>query len=438
MLARATLYFPPGTWIEWFSWQAHVGAAPDGSFFQRFYALEEMPLFSPAGAIVPLRTLPDEDADAARGAGHADVLGTSGEVPAALTLWVFPPAANSLGGVEPGAPWSVRHASSARLYDDDGLSVAYAANAAGEFLWTELACEWQRSTLLEEVLASGEAASEADLEEARRLGAELGTRDRVTCSVGVPQGRTFAAFPLVRTYTLRFIAAFPPESVLVNQNADEFFQPAAFHGERGPSGNFGEGARWPAGANSWAYDAAQTSVYVHVGLPASPSNALSVSLTWPRGARADDALLTSALARKAGRAQAAKREMARISWSAFPVDVRRVLAAANVGARAEEVLDRRNVAGGATAASCAEVRAMLAGLHADLVAGVAEVDALEALLRAAGALPPLPQQQQQQQAGIGADGEPLPGDGEAGGSPEQHAAAGALATMRALLVNGIS
>ena len=52
VLARTTVYFPPGVWIEWFSLQAHVGPAPDGAFYQRQFTLEEMPIFSPAGTIL--------------------------------------------------------------------------------------------------------------------------------------------------------------------------------------------------------------------------------------------------------------------------------------------------------------------------------------------------------------------------------------------------
>ena len=422
-------------WIEWLSWQAHTGPAPDGAFFQRLYTLEEMPLFSPAGAVLPLRTLPDQGAAAARAAGHADALGTAGEVPGALDLWVFPPGPDSLGGAEPGAPWATRFASSGRLYDDDGLTVAYSANAAGEFLWTEVACEWQRTTLLQEVVSSGLQETEDSLERARALGADTGLRDRLVCTVRVPEGRAFAAFPLARTYSFRVLAAHAPESVRVGQNADDFEQFAGFYPERGPNGGaadaaWGDGARWPANANAWSWDAAQACAWVHVGLPAATSNPTRVTLTWPRGARADDPVLTSAVARKVSRAQAAKREMARISWSAFPADVPRLLGAANVAARAEEVLERHNVAGGATAASSAEVRALLEGLHGELEAAVAEVNALEQRLRDDGVLPP-------REAAIGADGEAEAGAG-APASAEAYAAQSAVATMRALLVNGVS
>ena len=119
-----TFWAPPGKWIEWFSWEAFTSPPPHGAFFSRRYAIGEAPIFSPPGAIIPLRTLP------ADGGG---VLGLSSTVPAALTLYVF-------GGVE--VPRGGAVTTRARLYDDDGVSVGY---EHGEFHWTDVACEWTRA-----------------------------------------------------------------------------------------------------------------------------------------------------------------------------------------------------------------------------------------------------------------------------------------------------
>ena len=410
-LARNIIYFPHradgGAWIEWGTWQAHIGPAPEGAFYERHYALDEVPLFSPAGAVIALRTLPDQDAQAAEGAGHTDVVGTAGEVPAALTVWVFPPGPGRLGGTDaPGGEedTSVRFSSVGRIYDDDGRTLAYSPRAADQALWTDVVCEWRRAVGVPHPEAPGGAA-----ERARDLGFDLSVRDVVSCTIQPPVGHPFEAFPAERTYTFRFLATFPPESVVVAQNYDDNQQPAAWHNAEGPD-IWGDGARFPPRTNAWSYDGAQACTWVHLGFPSNPSNPVHVTLTFAPGALADDPVLTSAVARKVARAQQAKREMGRSSWYAFPVDIPRVLGVANLAARTEELLDSHNIAGGATSESTALLRSLYQQLHFDIEAGLAEVDELERRLE-----------------GL-----------REGGGPEGEAAGKTVAAMRSLLRNAIS
>ena len=121
---------------------------------------------------------------------------------------------------------------------------------------------------------------------------------------------------------------------------------------------------------------------------------LALSVTWPRGADASDPLLTSALARKIARAQAAKQQVNLASWAVVPADVPAMLAAAGVPARVEEAVARAHARAaaasggenddgdggddGAMAAMVARVRGLYAGLRVNLTDAVAEVDALAA------------------------------------------------------------
>jgi alpha-glucosidase len=381
-LAKQIIYFPPGSWIEWGSWQAHSGSFPDGDFYTRGYTLDEVPAFSPAGAILPLRTLPDQTARSAWDAGHSDLLGTASEVPSALTFWVFPPGPHSLGGIAHGEPNAVRFSSRGSLYDDDGSSLAYVQNAASQFVWTDTTCEWWRSTSEDEPSLGGNDSDEesSPAEKARRLGFDLKVRDQLRCEIHPPNGKTFPSFPLTRTYLVRFISTFPPESVYIVEDYDEHMQPAAWHNAEGPSDTWGDGSRFPQGINSWAYDATTASTWVSIGLPSNPSAPVSVTLTFAPGALADDPVLTSAIARKVSRAQQTKTEISKISWSAFPVDIPSVLKVANIASIADDLLDSLNVAGGATSLSSAMLRGVFEGLHGDISRGLEEVDVLEARL----------------------------------------------------------
>lgn len=269
-----TFWAPPGKWIEWFSWEAFTAPGPHGAYYSRHYAIGETPLFSAPGTIVPLRTLPSN------GGG---VLGISATVPTAVTLYIF-------GGVEvaPGETVVTR----TRLYDDDGVSVAY---ERGEYLWTEVACAWYR--------AGSDAADDAD---------------SVTCTVHAPTGAGFPKMPAQRTYVLRFLASFPPASVEVNGQAVE-------HDPLGTPDANGDNDAWLAGSNAWSYDGASTSTWVHLGEAQPVATATAVTLRFARGLYAADPLLTSGFARKVARATACKEEIDALYGALFTSDVEPLL-----------------------------------------------------------------------------------------------------------------
>ncbi len=334
-LAPTTIWFPPGPWIEWFSWQAH--SAPEGgAAYERRFTLEETPIFSRPGTLVPLRTL-----DGTRGG-----VGTAVDVPDALTLWVLPvgPAAELGAGLPPLA-------FSARVYDDDGVSTAYAE--AGAFAETRVECKWVRSA------GKGGAAD----------------ADAVDCAVAPPGGKLFAEFPQRRSWTLRFIGTWPPAAVALNGKS------LPLEGVAAPDA-WGDGAAWPAdGSPAWAYAGYQAATWVHTG-PLPTDKPLTVSLRFPPGARANDPLLTSALPRKMARAAAAKTTMNLASWSVHPVDVPAILAAAGAGAAVEEAVWRAAEAGGD---ATPEVRRIYEALGPNLAKGVKETEAL--LERGVGGAP---------------------------------------------------
>jgi hypothetical protein len=145
--------------------------------------------------------------------------GTAVEVPDALTLWVFPPAHGSLAVRGTPAVFSVR------VYDDDGVSMAY--SSAGAYWWTNVTCSWAR-----EISA---LVQDAALEPA--VGA-----DSVTCTIGPAGGGVFPEMPLYRTWTVRFIATWPPAAVTVG-GALASASPAAV-----PDA-WGDHAAWPRGHN---------------------------------------------------------------------------------------------------------------------------------------------------------------------------------------------
>jgi hypothetical protein len=281
-------------------------------------------------------------------AGAGGVVGTAVDVPDAMTLWVLPPPPARRAPRAGGALF----ASAARLYDDDGVSLAY---AGGAFRWTNLSCAWSR--------AGGADAAPA-------------TVDSLACSLAPGGGAGFPELPRARAWTVRVVGAWPPAAVAV-AGAPAAAAPAAV-----PGGRYGEGARWPAGGAAWAYDGATASLWLHA--PAADADApLALAVTWPRGADASDPLLTSALARKIARAQAAKQHVNLASWAVVPADVPAMLAAAGVPARVEEAVARAHAGAGAgggggaaMAAMIARVRGLYAGLRGNLTDAVAEVDAL--------------------------------------------------------------
>jgi hypothetical protein len=312
-----TFWAPPGRWVEWFSWEAFTSPAPAGAFFSRRYAIGEMPLFSPPGAIIPLRSLP---------AGGGGVLGISSTVPPALTFYIF-------SGVQ--VPRGETTVTRARYYDDDGVSVGY---EHGEFLWTEVACAWHRA-----------AASGSDA-------------DAVTCTIAPPTGAGFDAMPARRAYTLRFLASLPPARVELDGAA------VAYDALARPDAQ-GDNAAWDeAGAAGWTYDGGSASTWVHLGAPRAVAAPTEVRLTFARGVAAADALASAGFARKLARATACKEEIDALYGMLFTSDVEPLL---NVTAAAT----RMTVAAGAGAGGAAAVLQTLAAVPGYLRASLEEMRA---------------------------------------------------------------
>ena len=352
-LSRSEIWFPPGTWIEWFSWQAHTAPAPSGAVFGRRFALAEAPVFSPAGAIVPLRTLPGSGART----GEGDAVGTAVDVPDAITLWVFPPPPGSL---QPGAELSF----STRLYDDDGVSVAYATSDA--YGWTNISCSWSRA----ELVAVDSSDSSFDPV----------AQDSVHCSIRPGGGNGFAEMPTARSWTLRFISTWPPAGVTVGGVSAIVVQEAV------PDA-WGDNAAWPTGASAstpvWAYAGGQASTWLHAGAPSPVDAALEIELTFPSGALADDPLLTSAIARKIARGQAAKHVLNAVG-AAVAADARGVLRVARTGAVVEAAIAGAYAGDGAFNAESVDsmvdaVRTAYADLGDALHSALDDVNGLENL-----------------------------------------------------------
>jgi Glycosyl hydrolases family 31 TIM-barrel domain/Glycosyl hydrolase family 31 C-terminal domain/Domain of unknown function (DUF5110) len=97
LLARASVWLPPGDWLEWSSGTMLHG----GRTIDRAFALDEIPLYARAGAIIPMQRVGQH-----AGSGSAD--------PLVLTLI-------------PGASGETR------VYEDAGDSLGY---RAGEYAWT--------------------------------------------------------------------------------------------------------------------------------------------------------------------------------------------------------------------------------------------------------------------------------------------------------------
>jgi len=108
-LARKIVWIPDGAWIEWSTGSRFVGP----EVIERNYALDEVPVFLKAGAIVPMQPK----------------MKFSNEKPVdPLILTVFP------GG-----------AGSTRVYEDGGNSLGYQKN---ESAWTTVATETRNATTL--------------------------------------------------------------------------------------------------------------------------------------------------------------------------------------------------------------------------------------------------------------------------------------------------
>ena len=336
------VWVPPGSWIEWFSWSAVRGSAfgdkdappaptgatarsytGEGSYIIRNYSISEMPIFSRPGAIIPQRTLPDatsvsgggvratphrvDGAEAGDGslgapppAGGSSLLGLASQPYDDLTLWVLPLTPDS----------EIDITTSARLYEDDGLSRA--AEESGEFAWTALNCTWSRGVA--EVTASGVSGFFKKI-----IGGAK--QDSVTCVIGAPVGGPggTAGVPDTRAILWRFIGSFPPSTVLVDGVVVTRDQPAA------PDSS-GDNGGWLAGANNWAYGGSTLSTWVRIGARVAAAEAHTVTLRWAPGLEANDPMLTSGYARILARALVCKDEVDRGYSLVFPSDAEPLLA----------------------------------------------------------------------------------------------------------------
>jgi len=106
-LVQLQVWIPPGQWIEWFSGLAFTGPA----VVTRQFALDDIPVYVKAGAIVPLEAPED----------RASLIGGSKELPSTLTFAVFASKAATHGETN--------------VYEDDGNSTNYQND--GNFAWTK-------------------------------------------------------------------------------------------------------------------------------------------------------------------------------------------------------------------------------------------------------------------------------------------------------------
>lgn len=286
-LTNWTYWMPPGAWVEHTSGELFK-VGPRGAFVSRNFSLSEMPLYSAPGTIVPMRTLPS-------GSQAGGVLGLSSQQPDDLTVLVLP-------GVSPDPGASV--SKSTRLYDDDGASIGY---EEGEFHWTGMGCTWNKAAT-----AAGS--------------------DTLTCTVEPPTGAGYPGFPAARRYAFRFPGTWAPASVTLT--AGGATSPVR-HDPYGHPDSLGEDASWAAGEQTWSYEGQTLSTWVRLETPLSTASAFTVTLTFPAGARLDDAALTSGFYRKVQRALSCKIDFNEHYGVVFPVDIEMLLNVTAAPARLE-------------------------------------------------------------------------------------------------------
>jgi Glycosyl hydrolases family 31/Domain of unknown function (DUF5110) len=285
-----TFWVPPGSWIEHGSFQKLSSPVDgEGMYIMRNFSLHEFPLFYRPGAIIPQLTLSPD----------LGVLGLASEVPRDLTVTVIPGVSFS---PSPNDGNGFSFTSSFKLYDDDGLTVAY---ESGAYFWTTIKCKWARK-----ITSAGLFSSSSSV-------------DSITCSINRPSGQGFPEFPSQRSYSFRFPSTWIPERVSVSKNggqeeaipADPFAYPTAA----------GEDARWsPKLPFSWSYEGSTLSTWVRVN--SVPTNSpFSITLTFPAHAKVDSSLLTNGFARHIYRANFCKQEFDKHYGLVYPSDVEPLL-----------------------------------------------------------------------------------------------------------------
>ena len=329
-LVEWTVWAPPGPWIEWFSWASIQGrkssasasefsiedlaanaggwsvGASSGSYLSRNFSISEMPIYSPPGAIIPMRNIPD-------GASQS-VLGLSTQQWSDMAFWIMPLVEES--GLKDSGVVKTRET----LYDDDGLSIDYDNVEGALYYKTEVSCTWERSTENggESLLGAvgrqffGSRKDKGEGKETSQGG------DLITFTINEAVGKGFVGFPSARTYTLRFIGTLPPFSIKVDGKDATRDQAAS-------PDDSGENSMWESQKNSWAFHGPSLSTYVRLGVPLSTRSSHKVELRFSKDVKIDNELLTSGIARATARTLACKDEIDRHYGLVYPPDVQPVL-----------------------------------------------------------------------------------------------------------------
>lgn len=304
-MTTTSLWMPPGTWIEWFSWTELPITSSNGHTLQRTYALEDTPVFSRSGSIIPLLT-------------HVHGTGITARVIDDVTFQVMPMYDVSRGAAACGVPSSATRSIS--MYDDDGATIAY---TRGEHVHYNVTCTWRAS--------SGGSG--------------------IVCVIGASVG-TYTGAPAARAYTLRFIGTLPPASVRVNGVY-------ALHTQSSAPDARGDAAAWRADVPlAWAFEAETASTYVRVQSPASVHAEVEVVLHYAGaafgapsecGSSRTVSVLGRGHARIIARAKEAKYVMNRVAWAAYGEDVPTLMRIIGTQARVERIMRAATVEGGSSA-----------------------------------------------------------------------------------------
>jgi alpha-glucosidase (family GH31 glycosyl hydrolase) len=121
-LASKSIWLPPGVWFEITT--SMVYQSPESLMVTKDYDLTEIPLFVPAGSVVPMRDL-------------TAFIGAAMQPYTELGFAIFPGASAGSGAV----------------YEDDGMSVDY---VTGTYAWTNCTYSQSGGTTLVTITTTGE------------------------------------------------------------------------------------------------------------------------------------------------------------------------------------------------------------------------------------------------------------------------------------------
>jgi alpha-glucosidase (family GH31 glycosyl hydrolase) len=195
-LAKRSIWLPEGDWIEW-----PTGAHLHGSMkMDRTFRLDEIPVYARAGTIIPLQRAESSASGAdASSASPAGATTTSAERrPDPLVLQIFPGARGE-----------------AKLYEDAGDTLGYKSS---EFAWTYFT-----------QLRAADGSVQIQLQPARG---------------------GFPGMAASRSYQLRLLGFWPPESITANGSVIAYAGP-----EELPAG---------AAQNGWRYDGDTATTIINV------------------------------------------------------------------------------------------------------------------------------------------------------------------------------